>query len=195
MKKFSRALIKGSFNPFHHGHLELLKTAKELSEKTDIYIGDKFRPCSLPRQIRTETVNANIKSNKWEKYFNVISTGKHSDLNPIDYNLYITGSDLLNILTKTISSKGIKISQKYKDFYLAFPNILIINRPNMPLEQKAKKTLEQHTNTFYQTGNIKTSGLAIRQAYQEGKEIKRMVPKATWEIIRNHTYLFKQGLS
>jgi|GEM_PF-1243207 nicotinic acid mononucleotide adenylyltransferase len=192
MKKFQKALFKGSFNPLQAGHLYLLDTARDICEKTDIYVGNKKRPNLLPRSIRAKAINKNIKSNNWQEHFNIISTKKHYDLIPEKYDLFITGSDLLNIITKKISCRGIEIPQKYKDFYLRFPNILILDRIGQPLEKDAKKKLEYYTNVTYGKCPIKISGSEIRQAYQAGKDISKLISGPTWKIVKNYAHFFKE---
>jgi len=144
----------------------------------------------LPREIRKKAVKNNIEYNNWESHFNLISTGKHYEINPTEYDLFITGSDLLNIMTKTTSSRGININQIYKDFYLKFPNILIVDRKNMPLEEDAKKILQQNSNILYETCPMEISGNKIRQTYREGKDISTMVSPPTWAAIKEHIHIF-----
>ena len=191
MKKFKRALLKGTFNPLHEGHEYLIQVAKNFSEKTDIYVGAKQRPNLLPRNIRANAIRKNIQHNNWEKYFNIIEAGRYIDINPQEYSLFITGSDLLNILSIDISKRNKKIKQMYKDYYLAFPNILIANRKEMPLKEKSREKLTGHTNIIYHPGHTDMSATKIRQAYKEGKDISTMVSKATWDAIKDHIHIFK----
>ena len=190
MGKFEKSLIAGRFDPFHAGHYHLLKTSKDYSNSTDIYIGDKKGKKGLPRNIRAKSVEAVIKDNNWENHTKVIQTGKYIDLDPAQYSLFITGSDFLNFLSTDISSRGKKIKNSYKDFYLSFPNILIINRDGMPLKQEVKNKLLKYTNILDLEGSIDISGTQIKEAYKNGENISKMVSNNVWEVIKDYTHAF-----
>ena len=191
MGKFENALIKGAFNPFHYGHLSLLKTAKHFSKITDIYIGNKKRPHRLPRQLRTSAVEEIIQNLEWNQYFNIIDSGTYKDLTLKKYDLYITGSDLPNVVTKTISSRGKPIPTEFKNVYSSIPNILIITRREMPLTQEAKTILEKQSKIITVSETSTASGKKIRTAYRRGNDISTLVTKETWDIIKDYVTVFK----
>lgn len=189
--KFKRGLVLGSFNPFHEGHLYLLKIAKENSDKTDIYIGTRQKPDRMPKEIRLESVKRIIENYNWETHFSILDTGKHTDIKTEKYDLFLTGSDLLNTLSKKYPPKMRKIQQAHNDFYLSFPNILSINRKENPLKAVTKKKLVERLRLIEYPEHTNASATKIRRAYREGKDISKMVSPSTWSIIKEYVYIFK----
>ncbi|MFH1521566.1 MAG: hypothetical protein ABIF18_01275 [archaeon] len=190
MKKFEKSLIIGGFDPFHEGHEFLLKTSRDYSDSTDVYIGAKKRKNRLPRHIRAKSVESVIKYNNWENQIRIIGTGKYVDLNPAKYSLFIAGSDFLNFLSLNISSRGKEIKDSYKNYYLSFPNILIVNRKGMPLKPEVRSRLSEHVNILDLQGHIDISGTQIRKAYKDGKDIRKMVSGNVWKVIEDYVHVF-----
>lgn len=60
----------------------------------------------------------------------------------------------------------------------------------MPLEEDAKKILQQNSNILYETCPMEISGNKIRQTYREGKDISTMVSPPTWAAIKEHIHIF-----
>lgn len=179
--QFERGQAIVTFNPFHESHGYLLQKSREFCKLTDVYVGDRQVPGRLSRDIRARTAQEFIDDNGWGNQFNVISHGKRADLDGNQYDVFIAGSDILNLVSR-------KISQE--DYSFKFPNILYIHREGMVLTKDSKRELEKYVNLIEVSGVSDISGSKIRQAYRDGKDISGMVSQNTWEIIKDHVYVF-----
>ena len=185
---FDLGLIIGAFNPFHRGHQGLLEKGLEETEKIHVYIGNRNKPNRLPHEIRKKCVEEIIKNKEWEERIKIVNVSSHYLLNSKDYDLLITGSDLLNI----ICHPNEKIRKNEGSFYFSFQNILMIQRNEMILKTQARNELKKYASLIGYNEKTNISGSKIRTAYCQGENISKMVPECVWNVIKDYVEVFKE---
>lgn len=186
------AILGGSFNPIHIGHLILANTVcEEFSLDKLIFIPCYIQPLKsdvdfAPPELRIEMIKLAIKGNSKFDYsdFEIKKGGKSYTIDTLRYY-----KKIYNDLYFVIGADNIKDFNKWKepDKILSIAKLIVTNRggivKNIPATLRGKKIY------VCKIPDIEISSTTIRNRIKSNKSIRYLVPeKVEKYIIKNKLY-------
>ncbi len=184
MKK--RGLIIGGINPFHYGHLELLRTGLKHFEQIDFRVGFGKSRYVIPYEVRVNTLKEVIKENKLEGRVNILPKDKGIlTLDTSVYDSLIRGSDILKHFDPAYQT-----NKTDKEFFSRFCSLFVLERDGSKIKPELKRFLQRNYNLTILPSELSISSKQIRESYRKGLNISYLMPKCVWEQIRFYADLF-----
>ncbi len=201
------AILGGTFDPIHNGHLTAAQTAATAFQVDEVHFVPTFSPPHKPARDITSPfhrfamvalaaapfdrfLTSTIEVDAPEKRYTVNTLDAMKQMYPGAELLFITGTDMYRDL------------ESWKDYRRLFDlaHLVVVNRPGFPfredvapyqvLKEHERATLTPKTSVFYLPyAEQPVSSTEIRDERRRGRDVSRWLPPPVWSYIeRNRLY-------
>ncbi len=179
-------------NPFHNGHMALVETALKSVDELDVYVGNREKPWSLPREIRVAAILAGVSRKGYSDRVRVLTTpqearGSILEIGPAPYDTLVMGSDIAN--------KFADSERPFRDYerehFLSFPSLTVLNRKKYELTEAAVRKIRERVGRIeVHPAVTDLEGTTIRREWKNGGDVRPFLPNGVWEVIAPHVWKY-----